>query len=239
MQYLDSTFPSPSQNLACDELLLQRADKDIGENILRFWSPAEYFIVLGYSNKMHSETNLNQCKSKGVPIMRRCSGGGTVMQGPGCLNYSLILHYDDFPECKNLSFANRFVMNRQREAMQRLLSKEVSIQGHTDLTIEDLKFSGNAQRCGKEAFLFHGTILFDFDISFMEQFLALPSLEPEYRKKRKHSEFLINFPDDKNQIQNSIQSIWKAEEPFVRLPLDEIDQLAHSKYSQTEWIEKF
>src|SRR5689334_9674348 len=91
MKVLDLTLPSPPENLACDEALLGLAESGAGEEVLRFWESTEYFVVVGYANKVAVEVNVAACEVGGIPILRRCSGGGTVVQGPGCLNYALVL----------------------------------------------------------------------------------------------------------------------------------------------------
>src|SRR5215203_5375001 len=89
MNYCDLTLPTPAENLACDEALLDACTGRM--ELLRFWEARDYFVVLGYANKVATEVNFSFCKQNKIPILRRCTGGGTVLQGPGCLNYSLIL----------------------------------------------------------------------------------------------------------------------------------------------------
>src|ERR1041385_179712 len=86
MLYLDLTSSSPAENLACDEALLDFCEERPGLEVLRFWESTERFVVLGYANALHREVNVAACEAAQIPIMRRCSGGGTVLQGPGCLN---------------------------------------------------------------------------------------------------------------------------------------------------------
>ena len=90
MKWLDLTFDTPAANLACDEALLDDAEQHGGPGLLRFWEPRQYFVVLGYAKKFAEETRVEACREENIPIHRRCSGGGTVLQGPGCLNYSQI-----------------------------------------------------------------------------------------------------------------------------------------------------
>src|ERR1019366_4870445 len=88
---LDLTLPTPAENLACDEALLDACEAGRHPPVLRFWESPEHFVVVGYSNPVATEVNVEACQAAGVPILRRCTGGGTVVQGPGCLNYALIL----------------------------------------------------------------------------------------------------------------------------------------------------
>src|SRR5262245_37948378 len=95
VRLLDCTLPSPAENLACDEALLDAAEAGDGPPVLRFWEATQPFVVLGFANKLEQEVDQAACRERQVPILRRCSGGGTVVQGPGCLNYTLILKADE------------------------------------------------------------------------------------------------------------------------------------------------
>ena len=152
MKLLDLSFPSPAENLACDEALLDFFEEHGGDGVLRFWEPRNYFVVLGYANEVAREVEVATCEADGIGIFRRCSGGGTVLQGPGCLNYSIIAPITEGGPLRSITSANRFIMERNREAIEmcrsrgaeaRLLSKDqrlvssltIKVCGHTDLAL--------------------------------------------------------------------------------------------------------
>ena len=60
----------------------------------------------------------------------------------------------------------------------------------------DKKFSGNAQKRGKNYILHHGTILYDFDLSLIPKYLTIPKDVPDYRQGRSHLDFVTNIPID-------------------------------------------
>jgi lipoate-protein ligase A len=250
MNFLDFTFPTPAENLACDEALLDWCEEEGGDEILRFWQPSNYFVVVGYANKVSSEANVAACTEKQIPILRRCSGGGTVLQGPGCLDYSLILNISANEELKSISSANRFIMERNRQAIEieaRSQKPEVriSVSGHTDLSIShqpsaiSQKFSGNAQRRKKNYLLFHGTFLLHLEISQIEKFLPMPSKQPEYRRQRSHSSFLANLNLSADLIKRALCHAWNATVPLKNCPSERIALLTRDKYVTKEWNFKF
>src|SRR5262249_7012165 len=138
MHYCDLTLPTPAENLACDEALLDWAEEKLaGETpalpgILRIWEPARYFVVLGYANRLATEVNTAFCRQNTIPILRRCTGGGTVLQGPGILNYTLILGAET-PPLHNVTAANRFIMEQHRRALSSFLEAPLEVRGHTHL----------------------------------------------------------------------------------------------------------
>jgi lipoate-protein ligase A len=239
MQCLDLTLAAPEQNLACDEALLDWCEAGYDREILRFWEPAQYFVVLGYTNKLATEVNSSACETRQIPMLRRCSGGGTVLQGPGCLNYSLLLKISDDGPLRGITETNSFIMERHAAALTSLLSTPVARQGHTDLTIAGLKFSGNAQRRRRRFLLFHGTFLLHFDLPLVSEVLAQPSKQPDYRRNRSHDQFLTNLNVPAQEVKDSLQQAWSARDVLEDIPRDLIDQLVTQKYSQDDWNFKF
>lgn len=247
MQLLDLTFPTPEENLACDEALLDWAENTDSGEVLRFWAPTRYFVVLGYANRLGTEVNEPACRTLGIPILRRCSGGGTVLQGPGCLNYALILRIHEYGPTASTSTTNNFIMRTHRAVIESLLKQytqaneqaTVTIEGHTDLAWNGLKFSGNAQRRRKRFLLFHGTFLLHLDLKMVEQTLPIPARQPAYRMNRPHTEFLVNLPIPPQAIKTALANAWHAATPMKNPPLDVVRGLASSKYASSDWIRKF
>ena len=239
MQYIDFTFPTPQQNLACDEALVALCEGGYEHEILRFWEPREHFVVLGYSNRVLSEVDVPACERNLIPIFRRCSGGGAVLQGPGCLNYALILGISNRDPLLNIAATNAFVMQRHRQAIQNIIAFRVEIQGFTDLALRGLKFSGNAQYRRRRFLLFHGTFLLRFDIALMEKVLPAPRRQPAYRQNRSHRDFLININADAATVKHALREAWGASMPLPQLPLADIERLADERYSRREWNFRF
>jgi len=239
MKLLDRTLPTPELNLACDEALLDCAEAGEGEETLRFWEPASPFVVLGHSNRSAREVDASACEHLGIPVLRRCSGGGTVLQGPGCLNYALILRLDTAPTLASVTQANHFIMGRHRDALSALLREPVEFEGVTDLAVAGRKFSGNAQRRKRRFLLFHGTFLLNLDLTLMEQVLPLPSKQPEYREDRGHVDFLRNLHVRAGTLKEALCVSWQVNLPLTSTPVQRIEGLAQTKYSQPTWTRKF
>lgn len=239
MRHCDLTLPSPEENLACDEALLDLSEGGGADNLLRLWEPSQYFVVLGYANRVATEVNLEFCHQNTIPVLRRCTGGGAVLQGPGCLNYSLILRIGDLAALASIPGTNDFILKHHCEALSALLQAPVEKQGHTDLAIGGLKFSGNAQRRRQRFLLFHGSFLLHLDIALLERVLPLPSRQPNYRLNRSHGDFLMNVNLPARLLKTALLKAWNAAEVMARIPLDEIGRLAREKYRRAEWNFKF
>ena len=255
MKYLDLTLPTPAENLACDEALLDGCeDGHCPEELLRVWEPQRPFVVVGYANKVATEVNLPACEARDIPVLRRCSGGGTVLQGPGCLNFALVLKITGTGPLHSIASANRFIMDRNRTALESVLQRrcrsgeaqnfnceirhpksEVTVRGHTDLAVGSLKFSGNSQRRRRNFLLFHGSFLLQADLALISELLPMPSKQPDYRGNRSHQDFLTNLPATADEVKAALLRAWNAEEPFNHPPLEAAAALAREKYATPEW----
>jgi lipoate-protein ligase A len=240
--FFNAQVSSPAENLAADEALLDLSENS-GQAFLRFWESERYFVVLGYGKKIADETFHDQCDALGIPILRRCSGGGTVLQGPGCLNYSLFLPIDAAPELETISGANRYTMQRIRAAVERATNQTVDVKGHTDLTLDGRKFSGNAQRRKRRTLLFHGAFLLNFDLQLIATTLRPPKEQPEYRANRDHLDFLINLQLDANALQGTLREEWgvtaEADPSIRQSVISDAEKLAVHKYATADWNERY
>ena len=242
MLCLDLSLPSPVENLAADEVLLDACEAGRADETLLFWEPRETFVVVGYANKVATEVNVTACETKGIPIFRRCSGGGTVVQLPGGLNYSLILRITENGPTRNIPSANQFIMEKNREAIESAIGHRpsaISVRGHTDLCLGNLKFAGNSQRRRKHFLLFHGTLLLNCDLRLISDLLRMPSKQPDYRADRTHAEFVTNLNLPAEQVKAALAAEWNADQELTNPPLDEIKKFAREKYSTREWNFKF
>ena len=247
MKQFNLEFETPAESLAADEALLDQCEAGAAGETLLFWEPRQTFVVVGYANKTATEVNLAACAARGVPVLRRSSGGGTVVQMAGGLNYSLILRITAGGPTRNITTTNQFIMEKNRAAIETLAAKfaiknsqlKISVRGHTDLCLGDLKFAGNSQRRRKNFLLFHGTLLLNCDLKLISELLLMPSLQPDYRSSRSHEEFVTNLDLPAETVKAALTQAWNANEELKNPPVEEIKKLAREKYSSNDWNLKF
>ncbi len=239
MKFLNLSLPTPAENLACDEALLDWCEAGYEHEILRFWESPTPFVVLGYSNRVQREAHPDVCRRDRVPILRRCTGGGSVVQGPGCLNFALVLRIPAEGPLTGITSTNAHIIGRHREALRPVLEQAVTMQGLSDLTMGDLKFSGNAQRRKRRHILFHGTFLLDFELPVVPRWLPMPSRQPDYRRARPHEQFLTNVDVERQRVMQALRDEWVAHEAMTELPLERIAQLVRERYGNEDWSRKF
>ena len=236
LRLLDLALPTPGENLACDEALFVECEQRGGNGTLRFWEPSRSFVVVGYANAVGREVQVDDCRALGIPIVRRCTGGGTVVQMSGCLNYALVLPLDRHEEFKTIASTNRMIMETLRTAIAALnRSASLTIEGISDLALDGKKFSGNAQRRGEHFLLFHGVILYRADLQLITRLLPMPSRQPKFRQNRPHKSFLTNIDCSADDLKRGITEAWGAIPYPDEPPWEEIRRLTRSKYTQESW----
>src|SRR3954468_3009089 len=117
MEFVDATLPTLAENLALEEALLLEAEAGRGREALRVWEWPSPAVVLGAGGHIADDVDEAACDRDGVPLARRASGGGTVLLGPGCLLYSLVLRYERADELRDIRRANRWILGRVIEAL--------------------------------------------------------------------------------------------------------------------------
>ena len=245
VRHLDLACIDAAEQLACDEWMLTSVESGSASGWLRTWIPTDWCVVAGYGNLIAREVDLGRCNELGVPVLRRTTGGGAVVLGPGCLVYSLALHLDGAPGLLSgdglggvdrppgPAEINLAVMGRLCAALARHVP-DLRVAGDTDLAIRHNKVAGNSQRRLRRSFLFHGVILCRADLRMIADLLPMPSREPEYRAGRTHVQFLQNLSLAPEQVARMILGAWEIEPGIHCLERGEIRALA-SKYRSREW----
>lgn len=175
--------------LAMDSETLAATTSD-GHARFRVWRTESLTVVVGRGVEIAREVNLEACAKRCVPVLRRLSGGRSVVIGPGTLQYALALAHDGNSATASISAAKAFCNGLLLDA---LAIPRLRSHASGDLVLEDRKVAGLALKRTREATLVHGTILLECDLTMLGELLLHPSREPEYRRGRAHAEFLRNL----------------------------------------------
>ena len=236
MHLLDLTLPALAENVALDEALLLHAEAG-GPEVLRLWEWPQHAVVLGAGGRLEAEVDVDACAADDVPIVRRSSGGGAVLLGAGCLNYSLVLSFERDASLGDLHASYRYILGQ----IQRGLTSGapgLTFRGISDLAVGNRKCSGNAQQRKRTHLLHHGTLLYAFDATPMTQYLKEALRQPEYRQGRAHVEFVTNLAIGVDLLKKSLAGIWAGMEDMTIWPAEMTRRLAAEKYSRTEWTRR-
>ena len=172
MLYVPNDCHDPAKNLAIETYLLK--EKEINEPILFFYinHPS---VIIGRNQNTAEEVNHQYVKAHHIDVVRRLSGGGAVYHDLGNLNFSFIL-----PDAKDyMDFAT--LTKPIVDALTHLGVKGVHLSGRNDLLIGEQKFSGNAMYRYQNRMFCHGTLLFDSDLTQINDILTV---DPSKLKKK-------------------------------------------------------
>jgi lipoate-protein ligase A len=238
MLRLNLTLENPAANISLDEALLEHAETSAEHpQLLRLWQPQTPMVVIGRSSPLAAETNQVFCAQNQIPIVRRCSGGQSIVTGPGCLMYAVLLDYRLQPELRMLDVAHHFVMTKMRSALKSI-GVDTDINGTSDLTIDGRKVSGNSLRCKRNWMIYHGTMICDLDIDLIASCLGQPIRQPDYRSQRNHRDFLVQIKVPVEQLADAIAVEWSASPGAFDWPEERNRQLLTDKYLTDEWNHK-
>lgn len=157
MIYADSHSTFPAYNLAFEEYLC-----GLGVDVFMLWRN-EPSVIVGRFQDVGAEVNTDFARAKGIHVVRRNSGGGSVYHDLGNVNYSFILGDD---KRLTLEHFSRIII-----AMLEGLGVRGLNFRHNDILAGGLKISGGAQYHHNGRILHHGTLLFDSDIEVIPKVL--------------------------------------------------------------------
>ena len=145
-------------------------------------SPA---IVMGISGQPENLLAKQRFKEAPLPLIRRYSGGGTVVIDEDTLFLSWILNHGSTPAPP----FPKEVMRWTTSIVQSMLAPLPITLEESDYVFSNRKCGGNAQYFTKTRFVHHTSFLWNYRKEQME-YLLLPPKMPSYRNQRDHADFL-------------------------------------------------
>lgn len=237
MKYFDSNSTDPRWNLALEQYIFENMDKN--DSYFMFWQN-DNTIVVGKNQNTLSEINVSFVQEHDITVVRRLSGGGTVYHDLGNLNFTFITDSEQMEQINFHTFCLPIV-----KALAEL-GITASISGRNDITIEGKKFSGNSQYIKSNRVLHHGTLLFDSDLSVLEQALkvskdkissnGVKSVSSRVTNIKPHLPNNITLSDFKSKLLQQISSTQTLESLYLSdEDLHKIDNIKTTRYDSWDW----
>lgn len=234
--------------LALDEALLEEAHEGVrGGTVVRVWMAPRPVVVVGSSSRLEEEVDLAACRAADVPVLRRPSGGATVILGPGCVMWSVVSAFPDgTPAIEQIHAA---MLGPLVEAL-RSEGLPAARLGTSDLVLlpeagagddrPPRKISGNALRVRRLGVLYHGTLLDAFEIALAERLLRHPPREPDYRGRRSHGDFLANLGLGRERVEGLVRQAFGATAAFppAAIPWERAERLLRERYADAAWTHR-
>ncbi|PKK40170.1 Lipoate-protein ligase A [Clostridiaceae bacterium JG1575] len=224
----------PFYNQALEEVLFEEGTQDTA-----FVWRNEPSVICGRNQNVFCEVCLPKAQERGVHLVRRMSGGGTVYHDLGNINYSILQKSEsievDYP---------RFL----RPMCQVLASfgLHATILMGNGLALGPHKISGNAQRMAKGRVMHHGTLLFSTDLSALHELAdgqrmhyaskATPSAPHPVTNIKDHLSEDLSVEEFFERLLAAMDRVFSFEREAVR-PEEErrAQELLARKYRTFEW----
>lgn len=239
MIYIINDNNDPYFNHAAEEYVM----KNFEEEAFILWinKPA---ILIGKNQNTISEINLDYVTENNIELVRRLSGGGTVYNDLGNMNYTFIT-YKNPNESKLENGFEKFALPVIKALGS--LDVDAKFSGRNDVTIEGRKFSGTAQYSMKDKLLHHGTIMYNCDMSKMSKALKPKPLKFRDKSVKSVSSRVTNIAEHMKENMtveefreylkdfiikyNNIEKVYE----FNGYDLAEIEKIAENRFRTWEW----
>ncbi len=257
----------PYFNMATDEAISKEVANGKVYPTLRFyrWNPAT--LSLGYFQRFSKEINYENCKKLNIGIVRRITGGRAVLHDDE-ITYSVSIPSNDPLFEKDLIQSYKLIAEALAEGLkilglipsfhQNKLPTEHSSAACFDapsiyeLTVNNKKIIGSAQKRFVNSFLQHGSIPFTINADKLFDCMIFNSIEQKERLKNNFLKKATGINQETSNIitiDNAINAFIEGFEKklnlnFIREDLTDEEKMLiqnhlYKKYQSKEWLEKY
>lgn len=169
----------------------------IEKTLVKVWIPPEICIVLGRSNNPNESLFMENLLKDNIPVYKRPSGGETVILTPNTVVISAALKQSNFKGGK--TYFN-IINTKLKLLLQKLGVKNVSLNGISDLAINEVKILGSALYQNKDVVFYHAVLNMSESTELIEKYIKHPLRQPDYRKNRSHSAFVTSLKKENYMV---------------------------------------
>ena len=167
-------------------------------------------VIFGRNQVLENEVNLEYCRSHGVEIVQRKSGGGCVYSDKGNIMISYISERGVVSE----------VFDRYLSGLTeclRSLGLRAEKSGRNDILVDGRKVSGNAFHQLPDRSIVHGTLLYSTDLEALTEAIRPPVEKLERHGVQSVRQRVMNVADIVSQLpepHDALKSV-EALESFI------------------------
>ena len=205
---LDTAVQKAPYNMALEKILLSSCIKGISRNTLHFleFCPC---VLLGYSQSVEDEANEEFCMENNIEINRRISGGGCIYMDEGTLGWEIIAKKNTPGIPGSLEDMYRKLCGSLVAALSKL-GIHAQYRPQNDVEINGRKISGTGGTELDDSFIFHGTVLVDYNADIMVKALKIPagknrySTITDFRKRTVSMKELLGYAPSMDEVKRCL-----------------------------------
>lgn len=237
------------RGLAVDEAALSwvAARPDTAVLHLYRFNPAA--VVIGYHQDPRTEADMDACRSRGIEMHRRLTGGGSILMGEGQLGLALALPRSAVSTAGGFGPVFELLSQGIIWALRRY-GVESILRPKNDLAVDGRKICGvGAYTDAAGMLMFHASTLVDFDYDLMMQVLHIP--EAKYRDKfiQRAREGMTTLNDqvgrsvDVGEFATAVEEGYRVtlgidarRTPLSEAQLGDVERIAAQRYRDPGWL---
>jgi lipoate-protein ligase A len=252
-RFIDTGPCRASYNMALDEVIAMEVKKGNALPTLRLYAWDKPSVSIGYFQKV-SDINIDYCMGKGIPIVRRPTGGRAILHDHE-ITYSFSVKTDSGVFSKGLLDSYKKISNAFGIALSKIgIASELKLQrephrnrsplcfqstSYGEITVNSKKVIGSAQKRWPNGLLQQGCIPFIIDKDEIDKVFRLKSSERGNKFTGLKNIFSdINIERIKNAIRVSFEETFDTRLIPSSPTLDEIslaEELENQKYFSPQW----
>ena len=248
---------SAAMNMAIDEAMLL-TQKTCIQPTLRFYDWLQPAFSFGYFQRLSDEVDVSACNAHGIELVRRMTGGGTVVHGWD-VTYTIVVPHGSGGLPKDISAAYCALSDCLINGLQRLdIDAAHQIKKPTmadapnicltnpaqyDTLIKGKKIAGVSQRRNQTGVMYQGYIALDLPTS---DILALASRRAGFDRVAAGQSTAINRSRSilisRKQLENAVAigveetlGVQLVEAKLFPQEIETAESLAQTKYESAEW----
>lgn len=178
---------------------------------MELWQPDQVYVVLGRSNQPESSVFMDRVVADDVVLLKRPSGGESVVLTPATLVVAFADSLERFPVARQFfAFCNSVLL----DAFAGVGIEGLSQRGISDISQNGMKIVGSSMYKGSDRLFYHAVINVAELPGTIAWYLKHPSREPDYRVGRRHEDFIISlrqlgFRGSFEELEKVIADTWR------------------------------
>lgn len=225
----------PHTNLAIEKRLMDITPPDCCT--LYLWQN-QNTVVIGRNQNAWLECRHALLAEEGGTLARRLSGGGAVFHDVGNLNFTFMMHKEDYDLDRQLMVIQKACESAGIRAVR---------SGRNDILANEKKFSGNAFYQNQTHAYHHGTLMIDVDKEKLGRYLSPPKAKLSAKGVASVRSRVVNLKElapeltidaMKQYMTNAFELVYGTQAEPIHLTdddLTEIEQL-RAEYSTWEYL---